>query len=153
MKIGIRLPLAYQIILLIELYKKTDEKINSVFLEKHTGADSTIIRQVMKILKDAGIIESKMGPTGGLSLTRDLSEITVGEVFRAFEGNELSMVFYFTAKPPTLEDISGHRAIHDCLALHYATYMESMNNQSMADLFNDYLKTEKEYLKKIKNNK
>jgi Rrf2 family cysteine metabolism transcriptional repressor len=44
------------------------------------------LEQVLLALKRAGLLASKRGSTGGYHLTRDPSELTVGDVLRGVEG-------------------------------------------------------------------
>jgi len=44
------------------------------------------LEQLMAILRKAGLVRSVRGAYGGYMLTRDPSEITVGDVLRALEG-------------------------------------------------------------------
>ena len=44
-------------------------------------------RQLFALLKKAGLVKSIRGASGGYVLARDASEISVGDVLRALEGN------------------------------------------------------------------
>ena len=45
------------------------------------------LEQLMALLKKAGLIKSIRGAGGGYVLAKDISEISVGDVLRALEGN------------------------------------------------------------------
>lgn len=45
------------------------------------------LEQLIRLLKKDGLITSARGPKGGYKITRDLDEISVGEVLRVLEGN------------------------------------------------------------------
>ena len=45
------------------------------------------LEQIMIVLKSSGFVDSMRGPRGGYTLARDPSEITVGSIIRAMEGN------------------------------------------------------------------
>jgi Rrf2 family protein len=49
------------------------------------------LEQVLLQLKRAGVLASRRGAAGGYQLGRSPGEITVGEVLRAVEGNEVPM--------------------------------------------------------------
>ncbi len=51
------------------------ERISSKFLE-----------QILLTLKNAGLLHSKMGVSGGYYLARPASEITLGQIFRVLDG-------------------------------------------------------------------
>jgi Rrf2 family protein len=44
------------------------------------------LEQILKLLKDAGLIESQMGVSGGYRLARPATLITAGEVIRILDG-------------------------------------------------------------------
>ena len=44
------------------------------------------LEKLIRLLKDAGFIDSKRGPRGGHIIARPLEDITVGEVVRVLEG-------------------------------------------------------------------
>ena len=50
------------------------------------------IEQIFQKLKKAGIIQSIRGPSGGYYLARKLDEVTVGDIVRATEGNNMQLV-------------------------------------------------------------
>lgn len=45
------------------------------------------LEQLIRLLKNKGLIKSQRGPKGGYMITKDLKDISVGEVLRALEGN------------------------------------------------------------------
>jgi DNA-binding IscR family transcriptional regulator len=57
------------------------EPISSYFLQAATGASASRIRQVMVGLREAGLVESRLGPGGGARLARPAPAITLAEVY------------------------------------------------------------------------
>jgi len=55
-------------------------------LADRLGIPSAMLRNVLKDLATAGILESVQGAHGGYLLARDPSEVLVGDVIRAIEG-------------------------------------------------------------------
>jgi Rrf2 family protein len=51
------------------------------------GISEAYLEQLMRSLKNAGLVTTVRGKTGGYSLTREPTEISVGEVLRALEGS------------------------------------------------------------------
>lgn len=45
------------------------------------------LEQLIRLLKKEGLISSARGPKGGYKITRDLDELTVGDILRVLEGN------------------------------------------------------------------
>lgn len=50
------------------------------------------LEQIFQDLKKAGIVGSKRGPRGGYHLTREASQIKIGDVLRALEGPIIALV-------------------------------------------------------------
>ena len=51
------------------------------------GVSAKYLEKLIRKLKDVGFIKSKRGPRGGHSLARPTSEIRIGEVVHALEGD------------------------------------------------------------------
>lgn len=86
MRYSSRLTIAIHILLYIATYE-TEEKITSEVLSDTTGIISVNIRKILGQLKNAGFIQVKSG-VGGTYLNRNLSEITLLDVFLAVEETE-----------------------------------------------------------------
>ena len=54
--------------------------------EKH-DISLAYLEQIVAILKKAGLIVSRRGPTGGYSLARSPQEITIGDIVRSLDGS------------------------------------------------------------------
>ena len=50
------------------------------------GISNKYLEQMIAALKRSGLVRSKKGPKGGFTLSRQPSEIKLGEVFNALEG-------------------------------------------------------------------
>lgn len=59
--------------------------INSIAIRQ--GISERYLEQLMTLMKKAGLIKSIRGAGGGYVLAKDMSEISVGDVLRALEGN------------------------------------------------------------------
>ena len=59
--------------------------INSISARQ--GISERYLEQLMTMLKKAGLVQSIRGAGGGYVLAKDMSEISVGDVLRALEGN------------------------------------------------------------------
>ena len=59
--------------------------INSIATRQ--GISERYLEQLMTLMKKAGLIKSIRGAAGGYVLAKDVSEISVGDVLRALEGN------------------------------------------------------------------
>lgn len=59
--------------------------INSIAVRQ--GISERYLEQLMTLMKKAGLIKSIRGAGGGYVLAKEVSEISVGDVLRALEGN------------------------------------------------------------------
>ena len=55
-------------------------------LADRQGISPDYVAQILRTLRDAGIVEAVRGPGGGYRLAQDPSRITAGDVVRAVEG-------------------------------------------------------------------
>ncbi len=56
-------------------------------ISRRQGISETYLEQLMRNLKQAGLITSVRGAGGGYRLARDAKDISVGDVLRALEGD------------------------------------------------------------------
>ena len=59
------------------------EAVSSRSIAEQAGMSEGYLLQLMRRLKEAGIVRSVRGASGGYALARPASEITVGEIFEA----------------------------------------------------------------------
>lgn len=85
MKLSARSRYATRLLLDLAL-RQTDEPRRTALLSESTGITVQFIEQILRPLKQAGLISSVRGAAGGHILDRDPADITVGEVVRIMEG-------------------------------------------------------------------
>lgn len=78
-------------------YFSTDNKVTSDFISKSVGVNPVIIRNMMLMLKKAGLIEVKQG-AGGATLAKTPKQITLLDIYKATGCNE-KPVFNFHENP------------------------------------------------------
>lgn len=61
-------------------------------LEKYTGVSSKYLEKVLKILLSVGAVTSSRGATGGYTLAKPAEEISMGEVVRALEEDNMEII-------------------------------------------------------------
>ncbi len=81
MQIGTRFSVAVHILLAVEVFRD-ERKVTSEFLAGSAGTNPAVIRKIMGLLKEAGLIEVAAG-TGGIALSREASSISLLDVLRA----------------------------------------------------------------------
>jgi Rrf2 family transcriptional regulator, iron-sulfur cluster assembly transcription factor len=73
--------------ILLELSRRGIEKPVQVSqISKKQGIPVKYLEQLIRILKQAGLVTSVRGPKGGHIMTKHPSEITLGQLVRLFEG-------------------------------------------------------------------
>ncbi|MGI6211370.1 MAG: Rrf2 family transcriptional regulator [Anaerovoracaceae bacterium] len=97
MQISSRFTIALHMFGCIEYFGKK-QKVTSELMAASTGVNPVVIRRIMQQLREAGLIEVKRG-SGGILLTRPLSEITFLDVFRAVDPIKNDDLFNFHAMP------------------------------------------------------
>lgn len=97
MQISSRFTVALHIFTCVEVFK--DEcKVTSDFLAGSINTNPVIIRKILTQLKNAGLIEVARG-TGGITVTKPLTEITFYDVYEAIEPVENGDLFRFHENP------------------------------------------------------
>lgn len=81
MQIGTRFTVAIHILLAVEVFKD-ERKVTSEFMAGSVNTNPVVIRKIMGLLRDAGLIETAAG-TGGIRLAREPGAISLLEVYRA----------------------------------------------------------------------
>ena len=97
MQISSRFTIALHIFTCVETFKD-DYKITSDFLASSINTNPVIIRKILSQLKNAGLIHVARG-TGGITLTRQLQEISFYDVYQAIEPLEDGDLFRFHEAP------------------------------------------------------
>lgn len=97
MQISSRFTVALHIFTAVDVFKN-DYKVTSDFLASSIRTNPVIIRRILTQLKRAGLITVARG-TGGIGLTRDLSEISFYDVYEAIEPVEGGDLFRFHEAP------------------------------------------------------
>ena len=97
MQISSRFTVALHIFTCVEVFKD-EYKVTSDFLAGSINTNPVIIRKILTQLKNAGLIEVVRG-TGGITVTRPLSEITFFDVYQAIEPVENGDLFHFHENP------------------------------------------------------
>ena len=97
MQISSRFTVALHIFTAVDVFKD-DYKVTSDFLAGSIGTNPVIIRKLLTQLKNAGLITVARG-TGGIELTKELSEISFYDVYQAIEPLEGGDLFRFHDAP------------------------------------------------------
>ena len=99
MKITSRFTVAVHTLLVINYFSKS-EKVTSDFIAASVQVNPVVIRRSMQDLKAAGLIDVKYG-SGGSTLTKELKDITLYDVYRAVDAVDTQEggLFHFHENP------------------------------------------------------
>ena len=145
MQFSSRLPIATHILLAIALFGD-EQKFTSNVLAGSTGVNPVIIRNTLGMLKAAGLVSVEPG-VGGATLTKEPSEITLLDVFRAVEEDEDLFRFHEHPSPDcpvgsNIHVVLGSR-LHDTSSAMEAQLAET-TIQDLADDTNKRIEAKKE---------
>ena len=76
----------YAVLIMYELAKSEGAYSSLQDISAAWGLSQGYLEQIVRPLREAGLVEGKRGFGGGYSLAKDASEITVGQVVRTVEG-------------------------------------------------------------------
>ena len=109
-------------------------KTTSEFIASSVNVNPVVIRRTLQNLKRAGFVEVKAG-SGGASLTKDLKDITLYDVYLTMECLEGGL-FHFHENPNP--ECPVGKSIHSVLDVHLFQAQSAMENElkkvTLADL-------------------
>ena len=108
MQIGTRFSVAIHILLAVEIFKDS-HKVTSDFLAGSVNTNPVVIRKIMGLLREAGLIEIAAG-TGGIKLAREPERITLLDLYRAVEPVKGGHLFKIHEDPTLACPIGGNIA-------------------------------------------
>jgi len=134
MQISTRFPVAIHVLLGVEILKDYG-KVTSEAISKSVNTNPVVIRRIMGLLREAGLVEVAAG-TGGAALTRAASEISLLDIYRATEGPGGERLFKIHEDTPPACPVGGN--IEELLEGRFAEAQAAMEAKlaetSLADL-------------------
>lgn len=124
MQITSRFTVAIHTLLCIACFSNK-RKVTSNFIAESTNSNPVIIRRILGQLKDAGLVEVKLG-VGGATITKPLKDITLLDIFDAVEA--LNDDFFSFHHNPNCKCPVG-KNIHTILDGHLYDIEKAMNKQ------------------------
>jgi len=110
-----RLTVAVHVLTLLAHGAGGEAPLTSGFIASSVNTNPVVVRRLLALLRQAGLVRSQGGPGGGWVLLRPASRITLRNVYRAVEGEEL---FPLHARSPNPRCPVG-RTIQAALSGHY----------------------------------
>ncbi|WP_169752718.1 Rrf2 family transcriptional regulator [Campylobacter mucosalis] len=102
MQIGVKFSTAIHILLSVEFFK--DEKNTSEFLAQTIGTNPVIVRNIIALLKSAGLIQVARG-IGGVTLSKEPKDITLYQIYTAI--NDKQNLFKIHQNAPAACPLGG----------------------------------------------
>ena len=68
-------------------FSSEEEAVSIQSISERQNISESYLEQLVRLLKKAGLVKSVRGAGGGYMLAKPISQISVGEVLRALEGN------------------------------------------------------------------
>jgi DNA-binding IscR family transcriptional regulator len=108
MQIGTRFSVAIHVLLAVEVFKD-QRKVTSDFIAGSVNTNPVVIRKIMGLLRDAGLIEIAAG-TGGIRLAREPGAISLLDIYRAAESVKDGRLFRIHEDTAPLCPVGGNIA-------------------------------------------
>ncbi len=137
MQITSKFTIAVHIITAID-YFKDSRTVTSSFLAGSVGCNPVIVRNIMGELKAAGLISVSQGRSG-ISLARDVTEITLYDVYAAVGCAEAAGLFHFHENPNANCPVGRtiHKAMDPRLEAAQQALEESLRGMKLAEVIAD----------------
>ncbi len=112
--------------------------VTSTFLAGSIGTSPVMVRTIMGMLKQAGIISSSKGKTG-ITLARPLDQITLLDLWRAVDQSDADSLFHFHESPCPQCPVGGniHAALDSRLEAAQHALEDQLQRTTLADVEKD----------------
>ncbi|QEN08247.1 Rrf2 family transcriptional regulator [Oceanispirochaeta crateris] len=132
MQIGTKFSVSIHILLSVEVFKN-DYKVTSDFIASSVNTNPVVIRKLMSLLRNAGLIEITQG-TGGIELTRAPDQISLKDIYKAVEPQtELFKIHKDTAPGCPVGGNIEH-LLTPYFAKLQSSFNENLNTVTLADM-------------------
>jgi DNA-binding IscR family transcriptional regulator len=112
--------------------------VTSEVLAKAMATHPVVIRRVMAGLRDQGYVRSEKGHGGGWTLARDLSEVTLRDVYSALGCPQLLALGHRTESPDCLVEQAVNAALGRAFRDAEALLLARLGDVTLAALSADY---------------
>ena len=137
MQITSRLTMAAHMVCAIDYFGDTTP-VTSTFLAGSIGTSPVMVRTIMGMLKQAGIISSSKGKSG-ITLARPLDQITLLDLWRAVDQGDADSLFHFHENPCPQCPVGGniHAALDGRLEAAQQALEDQLQRTTHADVEKD----------------
>jgi len=114
------------------------EAITSEQMALYMDTNPVVVRRTMSGLREAGIVRSEKGHGGGWTITRPLSAITMGEVYRALGSTGLIAIGNRNDNPQCLIEKAVNETLGASLREAEALIVARMDAVTLADIADQF---------------
>ncbi len=112
------------------------------------GTNPVVVRRTMGLLREAGLVASTRGHSGGWHITADLSKVSLRQLHEALGEPTLLATGNRQENPACLVEQAVNSALNDAYNEAEALLLERLASVSLADLAADFSRRHKQHLKK-----
>lgn len=133
MRINTKFPVAVHILALASMVQEKGMTVPSEVIADSVGTNPVVIRQMLAVLRRAGLVETKSG-VPGCTVTKSPQDISLLDIYRAVQTDE--MLFDFHTKPKPDCFVGGHiiDAMTGPLQEAQAAMEQTLAGYSLADI-------------------
>lgn len=138
MQISSRFTMAIHIFALVDVFS-SETKVTSDFMAGSIGTNPVVVRKLLQQLKAAGLIDVARG-TGGVSVSKSLSSITLLDIYKAVECIPESELFHFHENPNSMCPVGRniHAVLDPKLDAAQKAFEASLSTTTLADIEKDF---------------
>lgn len=114
--------------------KRFPGPLTSEMAAESVNTNPVVIRRILGDLRKAGIVSSQPGPSGGWFLEREPDTITLSEVFRAVESEQLFAMHHRKPNPTCMVGGYIQDALHGIFADAEAAMQQKLGEKTVADV-------------------
>jgi DNA-binding IscR family transcriptional regulator len=116
----------------------TGKPVTSEQLAGYLDTNAVVVRRTMSGLREAGIVRSEKGHGGGWTIARDLSAITLADIYAGLGAPALFAIGNRNDNPNCLVEKAVNKALADTLREAEAMVVSRLGGVSLADIAADF---------------
>lgn len=117
---------------------ETDRPVTSDAMARAMQTNPVVIRRILSGLREAGFVRSEKGHGGGWTLARDLSTITLRDIYDALGAPDLFGMGNRTEAPGCLVEQAVNAALDDAFREAQALLLQRLGAATLARLSADF---------------
>lgn len=118
-------------------YFQSRQKVTGDLLAASIGSNPALVRKLLSNLKKAGLVQTKPG-IGGITIGRDLDEVTFLDVYNAVETNKETLFHFHEGLHPDCPVASNiHAALDNRLDRIQQMFEESLKQVTVGEVTRD----------------